>query len=305
MEITVFDTPGLADGTGNEEEYLEKIKEKVTDLDVFIFCTEMNARRFRNDDIKTLQKLTEVFSSKLWEHAVVALTFANEVYPSTRDKKTDLQEFFDKRVRDFKKKIHKVLFEVGVQEKVVINVPFVAAGDLSELKLPGVDNWLTAFWVATFRRLNRSAQSAFVLANVNRLKCISSSEQIPKRDNSFGTGLPAGEFPEGNQVQEQTQRESFPGNEAVYHDQCSDENADSVGAHRPLTGSGSPSNPEPRATNPSPNIILDESCAKEIKEGFMLGVAAYHAVKFAGQFVADVVVPGLGTLIGTVCDFFN
>jgi len=58
VEITVFDTPGLADGTGNEEEYLRKIKEKVTDFDVFIFCTEMNTTRFRNDDIKTVEKLT-------------------------------------------------------------------------------------------------------------------------------------------------------------------------------------------------------------------------------------------------------
>jgi len=48
----------LADGTGNEEEYLRKIKEKVTDFDVFIFCTEMNTTRFRNDDIKTVEKLT-------------------------------------------------------------------------------------------------------------------------------------------------------------------------------------------------------------------------------------------------------
>lgn len=50
VEITVFDTPGLADGTGNEQDYLEKIKKKVTTFDVFIFCTEMNTRRFRNDE---------------------------------------------------------------------------------------------------------------------------------------------------------------------------------------------------------------------------------------------------------------
>ena len=105
VEITVFDTPGLADGTGNEEDYLEKIKEKVTVFDVFIFCTEMNTRRFRNDDIKTVQKLTEAFGSQLWEHAVVVLTFANEVYPPPGDKDANVQEFFDKRVRIFKKKI--------------------------------------------------------------------------------------------------------------------------------------------------------------------------------------------------------
>lgn len=104
VEITVFDTPGLADGTGNEQDYLEKIKKKVTTFDVFIFCTEMNTRRFRNDDIKTVQKLTEAFGSKLWEHAVVALTFANEVQPPPSHKDANPQEFFDERVRVFKKK---------------------------------------------------------------------------------------------------------------------------------------------------------------------------------------------------------
>ena len=41
VQITVFDTPGLADGTGNEEEYLRKIKESVTDpFDVFSFFAQ-------------------------------------------------------------------------------------------------------------------------------------------------------------------------------------------------------------------------------------------------------------------------
>ncbi len=167
IEITLFDTPGLADGTGNEDNYLEKIKEKVTAFDVFIFCTEMNTQRFRNDDIETVQKLTKAFSSELWEHAVVVLTFANEVYQSPRDKDANMQEFFDKRVRVFKKKIKKVFLEVGVPEEVVINVPFVPAGDFSEPRLPGTYNWLTAFWTATFKRLNRSARPAFFLANIN------------------------------------------------------------------------------------------------------------------------------------------
>lgn len=70
VKITVFDTPGFA-----------KIREKVTKFDVFVFCTEMNTTRFRDDDVKTIQKLTEAFGPQLWEHAVVGLTFANKVNP--------------------------------------------------------------------------------------------------------------------------------------------------------------------------------------------------------------------------------
>lgn len=66
----MFDTPGLVEGERKDEEYLQEIKEKVTEFDVFIFCTEMDTERFRNDDTKTIQKLTEAFGPQLWEHAV-------------------------------------------------------------------------------------------------------------------------------------------------------------------------------------------------------------------------------------------
>lgn len=91
--VTIVDTPGLADGTGNEEVYLKKIKENVTGFDAFIFCTEMSNRRIRNDDIITIQKLTEAFGPQLWEHAVVALTFANEVHPPPSNSDVTEQEF--------------------------------------------------------------------------------------------------------------------------------------------------------------------------------------------------------------------
>lgn len=81
VKITVFDTPGFADRDNKEEDYVKKIREKVTKFDVFVFCTEMNTTRFRDDDVKTIQKLTEAFGPQLWEHAVVGLTFANKVDP--------------------------------------------------------------------------------------------------------------------------------------------------------------------------------------------------------------------------------
>lgn len=148
MKVTLFDTPGLADGTGKEKEYLRKIREKVTGpCDVFIFCTEMNTRRFRPDDIYTIKKLTETFSPQLWEHALVALTFANEVRPEKDAHVTEV-EYFNERMVDFKTKIKDVILEADVPEQVVTKVPFVATGDLCEPSLPGIIGWLTNFWSA-------------------------------------------------------------------------------------------------------------------------------------------------------------
>ena len=126
MKITVvFDSPGLADGTDSEEEHLRKIKEKLTDVDVFIFCTELNTRRFRKDDINTVEKLTKAIGSQLWEHAVVVLTFANDVRPPPGKTDVTLQDLFDNRVRRFKKKIQDVILNAGVGEDVVITVPSI------------------------------------------------------------------------------------------------------------------------------------------------------------------------------------
>lgn len=307
----MFDTPGLADGTGNEEDYLEKIKEKVTDFDAFIFCTEMNTRRFRNDDIKTIQKLTEAFGSQLWEHAVVVLTFANEVHPPPSERDANIQEFFDQRVRVFKKKIQEVVLKVGVPGEVVINVPFVAAGDLSEPRLPGIDNWLTAFWIATFKRLNRSARPTFLLASIARFNCTSPSEQLTRRSLPLRRSLPPGQLLGGNQVQRQMQRRSFQGFELVHHDQYSDDNADSDGVRRSITRSHSmaegrtPPKPKPKpkrssgngkgATNDVPDIELDEPSAKEVMME-ILTVVGEEASKMVGEMVS----PGTGRMFSVV-----
>lgn len=181
MNITVFDTPGLADATGNDEEYLKKMKEDVSDLDLLLFCTEMNTKRFRTDDLETMKKLTLTFGPELWDHAVVVLTFANEVpvSPSSKTKDMSEKDIFVNRFSGFKRKIKEVLIQLNVPEAAAINVPFVPAGDSGEPRLPDRENWLTAFWIAAFKRINRNAKAAFLLANADRItfSSLSSSDE--------------------------------------------------------------------------------------------------------------------------------
>ena len=171
MTITVFDTPGLADATGNDEEYLRKIKEKVTHFDLFLYCIEMTTKRFRTDDLETIKKLTEALGEKLWEHALVVLTFANEVPLSPTKKTADVPEVtvFNDRFLAFKRTIKKHLFDIGVAEMTVTNLPFTPAGELDDPRLPDREDWLTAFWIAAFKRINRNAKAAFLMANVDRI----------------------------------------------------------------------------------------------------------------------------------------
>ena len=167
----MFDTPGLADATGNDEEYLRKIKEKVTHFDLFLFCTEMTSKRFRTDDLETIKKLTEALGEKLWDHALVVLTFANEVSLSPTKTTDNVPEVtvFNDRYLAFKKAIKKHLVAIGVPEITVTNVPFTPAGELDDPRLPDREDWLTAFWIAAFKRINRNAKAAFLMANVDRI----------------------------------------------------------------------------------------------------------------------------------------
>jgi len=191
MKVTLFDTPGLADGCGKEEEYLRTIKKKVTGpCDVFIFCTEMNSRRFRQDDIDTIQTLTETFSPQLWEHALVALTFANEVHPRKNADVTEI-EYFNGRMLDFKEKITDVILKAGVPEQVVTKVPFVATGDLSEPRLPGISDWKTNFWSETFLALKMRAKLPFLLFNSDRIKPPSSSSSPTEKVREKQQGAPS------------------------------------------------------------------------------------------------------------------
>lgn len=312
VEITVFDTPGLADGTGNEAEYLAKIKGKVTDFDVFIFCTEMNSQRFRNDDINTVEKLTEAFGSKLWEYAVVVLTFANEVYPPPSKKGVSVQEFFDHRMRCFKKKIRDVILNAGVADEVMITLPFVAAGDLGEPRLPGINNWLTAFWIATFKRLNRSARSTFLLASINRFNYVSTSElNVPRRAHSWRRSLPARESVEDNHLRRQVQRRSFQGFELVDREHVNTHIADngdeedhrhfkSLSMPRPATKSKSPPKTKPKPTRigerqDAPAIAVDEPSVKEIVIEITSEVG-----KEGSKLLGDWIHPGSGRMFGAV-----
>lgn len=183
MKITVFDTPGLADGTGNDESYLNQIREKVASVDLFLFCTDMTSKRFGDDDARTIEKLTRTFGTILWDHALVVLTFANEVHAPSRKDVTE-KEFFQQKIQRFQKKIQELLRRQEVPEEAVYNLPFVPAGELTKPRLPGRDNWLTAFWIVAFKRINRNAKAAFLMANLDRItRTIQGGDRMPNEED--------------------------------------------------------------------------------------------------------------------------
>ena len=65
VEVVVWDSPGLQDGSGNEEEYLAQLKEKCSNVDIIIYCISLSATRSefgaRQNDFNVIKKLTATF----------------------------------------------------------------------------------------------------------------------------------------------------------------------------------------------------------------------------------------------------
>ena len=199
VKITVLDTPGLADDTGNDERYLCQISDEVKTVDLFLFCTDMTSKRFSNDDARTIRKLTEKFGASLWDHALVVLTFANEVHLNAKEKDQQQQfNLFQKRIKDFQKKIQDFLLKEGAPQEAVSKLPFVPAGESADPRLPDRDNWLTALWISAFKRINRNAKADFLLANLDRFAICQSrggllSENRAETDGARGGGAGEGD----------------------------------------------------------------------------------------------------------------
>ncbi|XP_078378851.1 uncharacterized protein LOC144661993 [Oculina patagonica] len=164
--VQVFDSPGLLDGTGNEELYLADIKEKIKgELDLVIFCLKMNDRRFNLADKKTIKLLTEAFGKELWNNAVIALTFANEVEDQDGG---DREAYFLKELQKWRKVINSFFRdELKMDSKLLQSLHLVPTGNYRQLSgLPNSENWLSSFWSACYEVAKSSA--AFNLYRINR-----------------------------------------------------------------------------------------------------------------------------------------
>ena len=165
VEITVWDTPGVQDGSEHEDEYLKQISENVKKVDLLLYCIPMNERRIRPDDKQALEKVVNKLGTEIWKKAMIVLTFANEVKPKSTDKDSP-KKCFEKRLNMFAEEYQKHLESLGVK----FDVPFTPAGDIKLQELPACKDWLPVFWLMAFKTVENSAKPAMLKANCERIK---------------------------------------------------------------------------------------------------------------------------------------
>ena len=173
VEVVVWDSPGLQDGSGKETEYLSMLKEKCSNVDVIIYCIDVAETRAKlkgeDEDLRAIQQLTATFGLDWWEHSIFVLTRAN-LLEAMLSVKPDLEERFNERLQDWKQRIHETLLREGVSKEVVDEIPVEPAGHIKKPHLPGRKYWLSALWIIFLDRAKERSQPLITKLNLHRLK---------------------------------------------------------------------------------------------------------------------------------------
>ena len=82
VRVEVWDSPGPPHRRNASEPYFSKMASSIAHSNLFVFCINVgDAVPFDADapEVKCVETLTRRLSPSLWDHAVVALTFANRL----------------------------------------------------------------------------------------------------------------------------------------------------------------------------------------------------------------------------------
>ncbi len=170
VTVTVFDSPGLQDGTGNEKQCLADMERKCKEVDLVLYCNSMNENRILEGDIRAVAQLTQALGESFWKRTIFVLTFADKVKLPPNTKETEC-DFFAKRVEQWEDALRSLIArQPGVSQDTAQNIPVVPTGASSPTTWPGCDNWLANLWFACLERTSPDAQPALLRINWKRLK---------------------------------------------------------------------------------------------------------------------------------------
>lgn len=180
ISFSVADTPGLCDDipeVGNDARYLELIRLRVPTMDCMLFVTRLDETRVGADEKHGIQMITQAFGPKVWEHAILVFTFANNVRP---------ERYADALARRAELIRKEFLAQVGA--KVTSMIPAVGADNLAETT-PDGKPWLGELYTSVFERISRSGALPFLLATASRLVPQGASTETAERpDGGAGGG---------------------------------------------------------------------------------------------------------------------
>lgn len=164
----VVDTPGLADGLERDSDYIKRIHRAVGDpgVDCVWFVTSLADERVRTDEISAVQTITEAFGPKIWERAVVVLSFADRLPDPV-----EFREYTQHRPRPLRRVIATACGgnpAVEVGETIAQAIPFVAVSN-RRIVTPDGEPWLSRLYLATLDRMSAEGFGPFYLSLLERV----------------------------------------------------------------------------------------------------------------------------------------
>ena len=126
--VSIWDSPGLQDETGRDQEYVDNMYDHCSDVDLILYCVDMTITRWTNQEINAIKIITEKFEGEFWKKTILVLTKANAVKLVKQTQKEDPFSYhktlFNNLLRIFKQ----TLIKLGVSNDIVENIPAVAVG---------------------------------------------------------------------------------------------------------------------------------------------------------------------------------
>lgn len=184
VSMSIFDSPGLQDGTEREQEYLEDMQWKCRSVDLVLYAIRMTDQRVHAEDTRAMKKLTTAFGVEFWTRAVFVLTFANEVQdPIDPEDEVKNEAHFKKRLEIWKEFLPEIIEErVNIPAEIARSIPIIPVGYYSIRDLPGQKYWFTQFWLAAVNRMKEAeANGAMYMLEFSKER-IKTSDQTTEQD---------------------------------------------------------------------------------------------------------------------------
>ena len=172
VQMTIFDSPGLQDGTADEASYLSDMKATCSDVDLVFYCLDMTQARWTPPETNSIRLLTETFGPSFWAKTIVVLTKANLLQSakpvSDEEKSEQFTRWTVRHEKKFRAELGKVVSSMGlIPEDHIIcmsTVPAVPAGSEAVQVLPNGKHFIGNLWVTCAERITSTVLEIFMQA---------------------------------------------------------------------------------------------------------------------------------------------
>ena len=191
--VTIFDSPGLQDGTADDI-YLADMKAKCSDVDLVFYCLEMTQSRWTPPEVNSIRLLTDTFGVSFWDKAILVLTKANLLQSpkviSEKDKVIHFETTTKNHAKTFSKQLYAICCQPGLMSDPgslprANTIPAVPAGSAAVQVLTNGKHFIGNLWVTCTERIPPELVETFLRAT-NVVERIVPATALPD-DDTFST----------------------------------------------------------------------------------------------------------------------